>query len=91
MPGDHAAHRGGDDRRDARTKVGGDAGGKGFGQLRAAPRVHQDARALQVAGAAQAGGQDEMAFEQCLCGAEFGQHLFVGQRALLMAIDLLCT
>jgi cytochrome c oxidase subunit II len=31
-----------------------------------------------------------MTFEQRLCGAKFGQHLFVGQRALLMAIDLVC-
>ena len=37
-------------------------------------RVHEQARALQVTGAAEAGRENEMAFEQRVRGAKFPQH-----------------
>ena len=45
-----------------------------------AHRIHQHPRALQVARAVQARGQDEMALEQRAGGAEFGQDFLFGHR-----------
>ena len=41
-------------------------------------RVHQHPRALQVPRAAKTRGKDEMAVEQCLGGAKFGQDFLIG-------------
>ena len=76
MADDHAAHRRRDDdvdcaredRRAACRRAPGPA-------VRRARRVHQHARALQIARAAQARRQDEMPFEQRVGGAEFGEDL----------------
>ncbi|PAV69700.1 hypothetical protein WR25_05070 [Diploscapter pachys] len=80
MARDHAAHRGADDRADPCLQFGGNALHQRVGQAGATARVHQHARALQVARAAQARRQDEMPFEQRVRGAEFGQHVVVGHR-----------
>ena len=60
------------------AKLGREFRGERRGEPLGARRVHQHPRALQVARAAQARGQDEMAFEQRVGGAEFGQDLVVG-------------
>ena len=64
----------------ASRTLGGQLGGERPGQPLGPRRVHQHPRALQVARAAQARREDEMAFEQRVGGAEFGEDLVVGHR-----------
>ena len=75
---DHAAHRRRDDRFDVVADLLRELRGERAGEALGPRRVHQHARALQVARAPQARGQDEMAFEQRVGGAEFGEDFVVG-------------
>jgi hypothetical protein len=43
-----------------------------------AARVHQHSRALEIFWAPQTRREDEMAFQERVCGAEFGKDLVVG-------------
>ena len=75
---DHAAHRRRDDGVDPVTHLGGQLGGERLRQPLGPLRVHQHPRALQILGAAKAGREDEMAFEQRVGGAEFRENFIVG-------------
>ena len=67
---DDPAHRRRDHRRRSPAYLCGQLCGQRAGQPLGPPGVHQHPRALQVARAAQARREDEMAFEQRLRGAE---------------------
>ena len=78
---DDAAHRRRDDDVDLGAQIArGMRGGQRRGEPRGARRIHQHPRALQVARAVQARGEDEMALEQRAGGAEFGQNFLFGHR-----------
>lgn len=86
MADDHAAHGGGDDRADLCLDLRRDFRGHRLAQPGGARRVHQDARTLQIAWAAQARGQDEMPFEQRLGGAELGEDVVIGHAGQLRQV-----
>src|SRR5215207_2248504 len=74
MADDHAAHGRRDDDVDLTTCFFRDASCERAGDPLGPGRVHEQARALQVAWAAETRREDEMAFEQRVRGAKFPQH-----------------
>ena len=79
MADDHAAHRRGDHRVHILAHLLWELFGQRSRQPLGAGRVHQHARALEIARASQARGQDEVPFEQCVRRAEFREDLIVAQ------------
>ena len=65
---------------DARLYLGGQLLDQALRKPRAARRIHQHARALQVTRAPETRGKDEMPLEQRVGSAEFGKDVVVGHR-----------
>jgi hypothetical protein len=84
MPDDDAAHRGRDDDIDRLFEVARQLRGERDGEPSGALGVHQDARALQVIFAVAARGEQEMALEQGVGGAEFGQDFIIGHGGVVL-------
>src|SRR5215218_8311505 len=78
MADDHTAHRRRDDDVDLAARFFREPARERAGDPLGPGRVHEQARALQVAWAAETRREDEMAFEQRVRGAKFPQHFLFG-------------